>query len=338
MKVVYIGQYGAGSTSGMRGEHLRKLLQPEKFIVANISDPDMSTNRIFRSIGWNYFKGPLIRNINAYCYNLLAHENDIDLVWVDKGVFITPGLIKMLRDRTSKLIHYTPDTAFLLNRSPLFLKAIQDYDFCITTKSFEMDDYKKAGAKNILFCTQGYDPDIHKHSGAIKGKSGVAFAGLCEPYREEVMARLLEAGIQLKIAGVGWSRFVKKYRANNNLQFLGTGLFGRDYSTFYTESQIGLGLLSKKFPELHTTRLFEIPACGTALVTERNTETTGFFTEEEVIFYNDLKELVERIQYSLVHPDELAGITQKGNEKVRTGGFDYSGILRSLLKQIGALS
>ena len=37
------------------------------------------------------------------------------------------------------------------------------------------------------------------------------------------------------------------------------------------------GLLAKWVPELHTTRTFEIPACGTALVTERNSETALVF-------------------------------------------------------------
>ena len=42
---------------------------------------------------------------------------------------------------------------------------------------------------------------------------------------------------------------------------------------------VGLGLLSKRFPERHTTRTFEIPACGALLATERTADTTRFFDE-----------------------------------------------------------
>jgi spore maturation protein CgeB len=338
MKMVYIGHYEHGSTSGMRGEHLRKLLHPEKFIVADVSIPIQATNKLFRSIGWRFYIGSLISKVNNFCHDLLKDENDIDLVWVDKGVFLKPAFIQQLKRRTAKLVHFTPDTAFVHNKSALFYGGMPYYDYCITTKSFEIKDYKKAGAKNILYCTQGYDPRIHKPAVNTKNKSGVAFAGLCEPYREEVVSKLLEAGVPVKIAGSNWDRFAKKHANNHLLQYLGNGLFGEAYASFYGESLVGLGLLSKKFPELHTTRLFEIPACGTALVTERNVETTEFFTEDDVIFYSDIKEMVQRIQYALANPEYVAVISKNGNKKVLAGGYDYSSIMRSLLKQIGTLS
>jgi spore maturation protein CgeB len=337
MKMLYIGHYEKGSTSGMRGEYLRKILRPDKFIVADITVPVLATNKIFRSAGWRFYKGPLINNVNSFCYRLQEEEANFDIVWVDKGVFLKPSLVKHLRKKAGKLIHYTPDTAFTYNRSPLFYEAITCYDHCITTKSFEIEAYKMAGAKSTFFCTQGYDATIHKPSGIINTKSEVAFAGLCEPYREEVIACLLEAGVKVKLAGMKWDRFVRKHKNNHNLQFIGAGIFGAAYASFYSESLIGLGLLSKKFPELHTTRLFEIPACGAALVTERNQETTGFFTNEEVIFYDDIKDMVQRIQHALVNPQYLDGIAQRGNKKVMAGGYDYESILRSLLKQTGVL-
>jgi spore maturation protein CgeB len=337
MNVLYIGHYEAGSTSGMRGEYLRKLLQPEKFVIADISIPLGETNKIFRSIGWRYYKGPLINKINSFCNKISEQEVSYDMVWIDKGVFLKPSLIQRLREKANKLIHYTPDTAFRYNRSNLFYAALPYYDHCITTKSFELEAYKKAGAKETLFCTQGYDPDIHKSS-VIKNKSGVAFAGLCEPYREEVIAHLLEAGIKVKLAGMNWSNLISKYKNNPNLQFFGSGIFGAAYSSFYAESLIGLGLLSKRFPELHTTRLFEIPACGTAMVTERNHETTSFFTEDEAIFYNDINDMVQRIQFALANPDYIDSVATRGNTKVTTGGYDYESILRSMLKQTGVLS
>jgi spore maturation protein CgeB len=338
MNVLYIGHFEQGSTSRMRGEYLRKLLQPDKFIVADISVPLKSTNKVFRSVGWRFYKGPLISNVNAFCQESQKQEERFDLIWIDKGVFLRPSLIQHLKNKTGKLIHYTPDTAFTYNRSKLFYAALPNFDYCITTKSFELEAYRKAGAKNVLFCTQGYDPGIHRPSAAVKNKSGVAFAGLCEPFREEVISRLVEAGIPVKLAGMNWDKLVNRYKNNHNLKFSGSGVFGAAYASFYSGSLIGLGLLSKKFPELHTTRLFEIPACGTALVTERNQETTVFFTEEEVIFYDDLKDLAERIQYALAHPAYLDGITQKGYKKVMAGGYDYESILQSVLKQTGMLS
>jgi spore maturation protein CgeB len=338
MKVLYIGHYEEGSTSGMRGKYLKKILQPEKFVIADISIPVSATNKIFRSLGWRFYKGPLISNINSFCDRIQKTEESFDLVWIDKGVFLKPSLVKRLKNKTGKLIHYTPDTAFTYNRSQLFYAALPYYDHCITTKSFELEAYKKTGARNTIFCTQGYDPGIHKPSAILKSKTGVAFAGLCEPYREEIVARLLEAGIPVKLSGMNWDKLVSKYSHTDKLQFLGNGIFGAAYASFYSESLIGLGLLSKKFPELHTTRLFEIPACGTALVTERNQETTALFSEDEVIFYNDINDIVERVQFALANPDYLTNIALRGNIKVKEAGYDYENILRSALIKTGVLA
>ena len=66
MKVLYIGQYEQGSTTRMRGEYLKQLLQPAQYTVVDMSIPITNTPRIFRSFGWRYNKGPLIHNINNY--------------------------------------------------------------------------------------------------------------------------------------------------------------------------------------------------------------------------------------------------------------------------------
>lgn len=42
------------------------------------------------------------------------------------------------------------------------------------------------------------------------------------------------------------------------------------------------GALSRRFPERHTTRTFEIPACGTVLITEWNEEISVFLGEKSV--------------------------------------------------------
>lgn len=338
MNVIYIGQYEPGSTSRMRGEHLSRLLPVKKFSVADISIPIQQTGKLFRSAGWRFYRGPLINNINSYCEQIIDPATHYDLVWVDKGVFIQPSLLKKLKAQKATIIHYTPDTAFAYNRSHLFFSGLLTYDFCITTKSFELEAYKSHGAHEVFFCTQGYDPAIHRPVKTPKAKEGIGFVGLCEPFREEVAAKLLEEGIVVKIAGSGWEHFVRKHHHNANLQYAGKFLAGAAYAAFYSGCQAGLGLVSKKFPELHTTRHFEIPACGTALVTERNAETTRFFAEDDVIFFSDIKELVDRVRLALSDKEYLNTVSTKGYQKVTKGGYDYESILRTLAQKTGLLA
>jgi spore maturation protein CgeB len=334
MKVLYIGQYKQGSTTRMRGEYLEQLLQPALYTVVDMSVPIANTPRIFRSFGWRYNKGPLIYNINNYIRAAVPELENFDLVWIDKGVFLGPSLIAFLKNKHNRVVHYTPDTAFSYNRSSLFFDSLPYYDYCVTTKSFELDAYRAAGATGLIYCTQGYDPAIHKSYHGFAEKKGIVFVGLSETYREEAIARLVEKNIPVLLSGEGWDKFVHSYRAKKSLVFAGPGLFHEAYGKAISGSLIGLGLLSKKFPEQHTTRTFEIPACCTALATESNAETRSFYNEGEAIFFNDLQEMSDKIEYYIHHTHELESLTIKGFQKVQNGKFDYKNLLSGVLSKM----
>jgi spore maturation protein CgeB len=248
-------------------------------------------------------------------------------------VFIEPELVYALKQHSRKLVHYTPDPAFTYHRSKLFYDALGLYDYCITTKSFEIESYKKFGVKTI-FCTQGFDPAVHKPYHKFREKQGVVFIGHREDEREMIMSQLVDKNIRVTIAGNHWDNFADKRKNKQNLIYKGKGLFGNDYARELSAALIGLGLLSKWIPELHTTRTFEIPACKTALVTEHNPEIGSIFSDDDVIYYDDAVEAVDKIEYYLAKKDRLLSFTENGHDKVISGGYSYIDILRKILKQI----
>lgn len=331
MKVVYIGQYGEGSTSRMRGERLRELLSPASFQVIDLDRPLHAHSRLVRSIGWRLHAGPLITAVNRYIRKEAG--GDYDLCWVDKGNFITPATLRAIK--TGRLVHYTPDTAIVYNRSRHFFDSIPLYDYCITTKSFEVEGYCNRGVRNLLFCTQGYDPQIHRPYTPFDEKDGTVFVGLWEEGKERFLARLLEEKIKVTLAGAQWERFVRRYRNNPLLRYVGTGVFGEEYARLLSGARIGLGLLSKWFPELHTTRTIEIPACGTALAGERNSDTQGIFSEDQALLFGDESELLEKVRRALADAAYCGQVTEAGYRRITEGGFDYSSILRNIFLQMG---
>ncbi len=208
------------------------------------------------------------------------------------------------------------------------------YDHCISTKSYEVNDYKEHGAKNLITCTQGFDPKLHRPYHSFEEKSGVVFIGHHEKDREQILAALLQLKIPLVLAGIGWSDFALKHKNNLALKYLGTGTFGEGYARTISGALLGIGLLSKIVPEMHTTRTFEIPACGTALVTERNAETSSIFKEDEVIFFDDPAKLADKVADALRDPGGLRQVISKGQDKVRVGGYDYRSILQRIVTDI----
>ena len=335
MKVLYIGQYTLGTTSRMRGEALKAIIKPTIFEVIDANIPFFKTHRLLRSFGFRYKKGPLINNINKYIVAALKEET-YDLIWVDKAVFITPKTTALLRSRTKKLIHYTPDPAFTFHKSRLFLKSLPYYDFLVTTKSYELEHYYKyIKTDKVLYATQGFDAKLHKASKhPFSKKEGFVFIGHYENQRGEVLEKLLQNDIKITLAGIKWNRFAEKHQDNPNLIYLGDGVYGEDYVKTLQNAKMAWGALSKWVPELHTTRTFEIPACGTALVTERNLETQSFFKDDEAIFYANENDLIEKITFFMNNDKPLEVLTKKGTSRAVTNAYDYNSILNAILKTI----
>lgn len=349
MNVLYIGQYSDGSTSKMRADQIKAILKPDEFQIIDTHIPFHQTNKIARSFGFRYKRGPVIWKVNSYIKSQLDNLTSLfnenisnptyDLLWIDKAIFITEKTTQLLRGLTNKMVHFTPDPAFTFHGSPHFRGSLSYYDFAITTKSYELSYFEKyLNKEQIIYATQGYDKEIHKPlTSYTEKKEGLLFIGHYEREREEVFQKLLDKNIPVSLAGINWNKFVAKNSKNKYLHYLGTGIYGQDYARALSEYQFSWGSLSKYMPELHTTRTFEIPACGTALITERNSETMTFFNEEEAIFYDTTDELVSKISYLMKHPQELEAITNKGYAKVTSGGYDYESILKKILVQIGLL-
>lgn len=334
MKVLYIGHYNLGSTSRMRGEYLQELLPVSSFKIVNIDIPLQATNRLFRSLGWRFKIGPLINNINSFTHEVLNGDYTYDFVWVEKGVFIDPQIVFKLKNKSKILVHFSPDPAFTYHRSKLFFAAIPYYDHIITTKSFEIDYYKASGANNILFCTQGFDKKIHRPYHSFEEKTGLVFIGHFEKNREEILSKVLEQKLPLSLAGIGWKRFYSKHKTNTNLRYFGEGVFGEKYAQLISSGLISIGFLSKIIPELHTTRTFEIPACKTVLATEKNKEIENVFSDEDVLYFKNSDDLVQKI--TEIYPDRklLKKISENGFMKVNQHGVEYESILRKLIHEI----
>ena len=333
MKVLYIGQYTLGTTSRMRGEALKAIIRPNIFEVIDTHVPFYKSHVLWRSFAFRYKKGPVINRINTFV--LSKFSGTYDVIWVDKAVFISPQVTKQLKSLTKKLIHYTPDTAFKGNKSKYFYKSLSFYDYVITTKSFEKADYLNHIEKEkLVFIPQGFDKNVHypRHTFQQKERK-VLFIGLYEPSRGNVIKALLDHNIKVEVAGKNWMPFINAQNSAN-LKFLGEGLFNDAYAKAISSAHISLGLVSKRFPELHTTRTFEIPACGTALVTERNLETQSFFKDDEAIFYTNENDLIEKITFFMNNDKPLEVLTKKGASRAVTSAYDYNAILNAILKTI----
>lgn len=335
MKGLYIGIGTPGTTSLMRFKTLENIRPQIDWDLLNTDETFLAASRIHRSVAFRYKRGPVVRAINRSVQGAIRGTR-YDVIWVDKAIYLSAETTQQLRTAGHLLIHFTPDCAFLANRSRHFDASMKLYDLLVTTKSFETAWYGRfVQPEQIHLTSQGFDPSIHRVCTRPEGREpALCFIGLFEPARGACVRKLLGAQLPVWVGGTGWSGFVGRNRSAG-LEFLGDRVFADDYVAAYSNASIGLGFLSKKFPERHTTRTLEIPACGCLLATERTADTERFFSDEEVLFYDDIDQLIAHCKDALAFPETYRKMADAGRRRVTEGGFDYPSILERALIQAG---
>ena len=320
MNWAYVGQLESGSTSAMRLEALVEHSGAKPKIIIDISQELRSDFIVWRWLAWRFKTGPTVRRIGKRILRELG-DDELDMCWFDKASFIPLEAIVFARKRVKKMVHYTPDPAIVFHKSRDFVQAIPHFDFLITTKSYEKRLYEQLKSKKgvVILTQQGIDDTVHKNYVQFRQKhKAVSFIGHAEPNRMQVVDRLLKSGIPVHLAGRGWKSFaaIRKKRFAGLLCYAGEGLYGEEYGQFLSSCVISLGFLSRLVPDRITTRTFEIPACGSLLVTERTDEIESVFSEDEVLYSDYGDSLVDVIKQKMADLEEVEDRIVKAMTKV----------------------
>ena len=85
----------------------------------------------------------------------------------------------------------------------------------------------------------------------------------------------------------------------------------------YKCSKINLEIASKTFKSGMTLRLFEIMCAGGFVIANYQTEIPDYFTiDKDVVVYESIPDLLNKIDYYLTHDDERMEIAENGHKKV----------------------
>ena len=245
-------------------------------------------------------------------------------------------MVKTLKKCTKRLIHFTPDPAFYFHKSMKFINSLKFYDLLVTTKSFEMNSYLSyIDKKKLVLVSQAYSKHIHYIKKEFKErKPNLVFIGHHESNRSLVLQKLIDNNIKVTLSGRGWSSFVKRNLGNELFHFSGEKVYGQDYVETLNNHCFSIGFLSEWIPEKHTTRTFEIPACGCLLFTPRNEEIESFFSDQEVVFYDNHTDLIQKIKYYQSHLEEAALKVNLCTEKLNLGKFTHQSTVQKVLDNI----
>jgi spore maturation protein CgeB len=210
----------------------------------------------------------------------------------------------------------------------------------VTTKEWEVDAYKEAGAKRVLLTYQGYDsrffPRRVKESELAAFGSDICFVGHTQPHYAERLKAIASLNIRLRIWGDAWPRYAEKNSWAQGI--VAGGLWGESYPVALACAKIGLGLLGKHIPETSTTRTFEIPAMGTFLLAERTALHRQLFDEgKEAEFFSSDDEMVDKIRFYLQHDEAREQIAAAGRARCEKSGYSSLELLRKIIEAVSRL-
>jgi spore maturation protein CgeB len=328
MKILYIGDVREGGTCLDR---LRSLERLGHQVIPFSVPPYQSKIRVISSIQCRLHPRFLLQRLNDDIRSFVKQNGSFDCAWIDKGVWIFPETVTFLKSTCHLLVHYTPDPGIMFFRSRHFIESIPLYDHVVTTKDFELKLYADAGAKNVIHVPQSYCPVRYRDPApSSRYSADIGFIGRCEPhYVNQING--LGALENVAIFGDQWIK--PRNRKKLNIGYSAhASLWKEDYVTALASFKVSLGLLSKNYPEQHTTRTFEIPAAGTFLLAERTKEHLSFFEEGiEAEFFGSTDEMLSKAKFYITNEVARKRIASKGRLRCLSSGYDTDSVMKKIL-------
>jgi len=267
---------------------------------------------------------------------------EYDLVWVDAGDVICPGLVRELNKLAKFVINYNIDDPYGsrdANKWRLYLRSVPFYDLVVVVRACNVAEAFKAGAKDVLRVHMSSDDVAHaprKISTIDRTiwNSEVAFIGTWMPERGPVLARLAERGIPLAIWGDRWPK-AKEWPILSS-HWRGPGLYNDDdYAMAVQGAKVCVGLLSKGNRDQCTTRSFEIPQLGGLLCAERTPEHRALYTEDvEAVFWNDPDECAEKCRRLLDDEIWRGQVARNGQLRAIQNGTSNEGVMSQIISRV----
>lgn len=284
--------------------------------------------------------GPAIYTLNhalrKYCSTIRP-----DVLFMRKPVGIWGSTVKWLRDqgKAPTIVTYNNDNPFDdgrrrgLWRHYHKVASLSDINYFFRPKDIE-HAINKGWRKPLLFMPY-YDPkliELGRHEPIIT--LGAGFYGHFEPDgRDQYLEAVLDAGVKLTVIGPRWDELGGKSRVGEYAEC--RWLDANEYARYLAGTHLCLCFFSERNKDVYTTRVFEITAAGSVLLSQRSAELQKLFMEDvEAVFFSSAEELVLKLKWLLANPMNSIEIARRGQQRCRKDGHDVQSRIDKVIEQI----
>ena len=158
---------------------------------------------------------------------------------------------------------------------------------------------------------------------------------ICRYYRTCVVKSLLDEGLQITVAGSGWSDFKEKYQYKDSLNILSDNMSYEEVLDCIGNSKIVLNVFPW-FKNGSHERVTSALLNGAICLSDQNEYTKKYLKDESsAILYdrNNPQNIAKKIRYYLEHQDEAEEVAQNG-KKVSMENMTVKNSVDKILKVI----
>jgi|LakMenEpi03Aug12_release.lakeMendotaPanAssembly.Ray.scaffolds.fasta_scaffold60002_3 spore maturation protein CgeB len=306
-------------------------------------DPQLfKPNHLLESflIRWN--KSPLSSRIEFCTQEILSKckELKIELIINLAENFLSGDFLRQVKSLPAapQIVYHSHDNNFssgILKPSDFF-ETLKLYDSVFTTKSQNLQRYRMLGQSFSFYIPSAFEPRFHRPipqtESKFKGNQfPITFIGTYDKSRDKFLNAL--DWDNLHVWGDCWTKF-RGYSKHKD-HIIPKAIYHPDFADILSHSEITLGLLREEAEDRHTQRTFEIPACGAFQIAPRNDEILSFFKEDkEIVCFDSIEEMKDKISYYLKHPTQRAQIAKEGYERVLRGSHTYKDRVKTILEKV----
>jgi spore maturation protein CgeB len=327
--------YGVSNTGVHRYESMMELghnVDKIDMFIDKMGFAAKIKNRLFR-----YGFPVCITNLDKENQKIISavKNKHYDILWFDKSLYVQAQTLRQIRQLQPNclIVGYSPDDMNQRwNQSQQWLDSLAFYDFYFTTKSYNVDELKRLGCKNVYYIGNAYNYHFH-HPVEIDDRmllgGDVGFVGTYEKERSDYMSYIAENDINVRIWGNNWHN---KYRLSKKMNIEYRPLTDLRYIQAICSFKINLCFLRKANRDMQTTRTMEIPACKAFMLAERTDEHLELFKEGiEAEFFDSKEELVDKCHYYLKHERERQTIAEAGFKRCQDSAYSNLDRVRQML-------
>lgn len=325
MKILYLADLWEGSTSLQRVRAFER--QPEVDVVAVDTGVRLGTQAsLWHRVRWRLRWPVDLAGANELLLKAGQAERP-DAIIVDNSKVIGRDTLRTLkREGRAVLAYYTGDDIMARhNLSHPLRRSFPEWDLFFTTKTFNVEELRRAGVRRPVLIGKAFDPGVHRplrreEIGADFERFDIVFIGTHEAQRRESLNALAESGLTVVVYGGGLGGWPRKLL--HHAVELRDSVFEHEYTRAMHHGKLALCFLRKANRDRITQRTMEIAAMGRPMLAEKTEEHDQHFVDgEEYLGFRDDASLVATARQILSEDDRRESLGRRIRERALESGY-----------------